>query len=163
LSDSATSSLAHWLQEFLDPDSFQSKITYLNAFAFQNKYPLVDSKNFVESLSVLVERLSEDYLNAKINLRPYLKQSEKQINALLHVDGSERLDLRKLSENELALIIRNTMKNEVFDPLAELWTDFRYATRFPKCARTIVCLRNAPSNSARSSQGLKQGVTRAMR
>lgn len=163
LSDSATSSLAHWLQDFLDPDSIQTKITYLNAFAFQNKYPLVDSKNLVESLSVFAERLSEDYLNTKINLRPYLKQTENQINGLLHVGGPKRSNFRKLSEGELAMIIQHTMKNEVFDPLAELWTDFRYASRFPKCARTIVCLRNIPSNSARSSEGLKQGVTRAMR
>lgn len=162
LSDSATSSLAHWLQAFLDPDSIQNKILYLNAFAFQYKYPLVDPKNLVESFSMLVERLSEDYLNTKLNLRPYLKQTEKQLKGLLHIEGPERLDFHKLTENELSMVIQNTMKSKIFDPLADLWTDFRYASRFPKCARTIMCLRNVPSNSAQSVEELKQGFTRAM-
>lgn len=163
LSDSATSSLAHWLQAFLDPASIQTKIAYLNVLAFQYKYPIVDPKNLIESFSILVDRLSEDYLNTKINLRPYLKQTERQLKGLLHIEGPEQLDFRKLTENELSMVIQNTMKNKVFDPLAELWTDFRYASRFPKCARTIMCLRNVPSNSAQSKEELKQGFTRAMR
>lgn len=163
ISDTTTSNVVHWLKDFLEPDSLQTKIMYLNAFLMQYNYPLLDPKNVVESFNQLIERVSQDYLNTKINLRPYFKQTEKQLKRLLHIEATEQIDFRTVSERELAIIVQHTMKNEVFDPLAVSWMDFRLASRFPKCARTILCQRNVPSNSARSPEGLKQGVTRATR
>ena len=163
ISDTATTNVVHWLKGFLEPDSLKTKIMYVNALLMQYNYPLLDHKNVAESFSQLIERLSQDYLNTKINLRPYFKHNEKQLKRLLHIEANEQIDFRTVSETELATIVQHTMKKEVFDPLAVIWSDFRLASRFPRCARTILCQRNVPSNSARSPDGLKQGVTRATR
>lgn len=160
ISDSTTSTVVHWFQDFLDPEGLNTKIFYLNALSQQYNYPLVDSKNVIETLAQLIERLSVDHLDAKIDLRPYLKHTEKQLRSLLHLEPYEKIDFRKFSERELSIAVQHTMKTEVFDSLSELWSDFRIASRFPKCARTVLCRRNVPNYSR---TGLKQGITRATR
>lgn len=162
ISEGATSTVVHWMQHFLDPESLNGRILFLNALSQQYNYPLIDPKNLIETLSQLLDRLSVDYFNTNINVRPYLRHTEKQLRGLLHIDPTERIDFRKFSGRELTIAVQHTMKTEIFDPLSQLWLDFRLASRFPKCARTILCRRNAPS-ATRSASGLKEGTTRAIR
>lgn len=162
LSDSTTATLVHWLQHFVNPDSLNTRIIYLNAMLMQYNYPTVDAKNVIETFSEVIEKLSADYMSTKVDLRPYLKHFDQQLKWLLNVDPDDHIDFRKFSEAELSHAIEYTMKTEVFDPIAALWSDFRLASRVPKCARTILCRRNLPQ-ATRSSFGLKEGVTRATR
>ena len=161
-SDTSTDFVAHWLRTNVNPDSFQSRLLYINALLQQYNYPPIDPQNEVESVSRVVERLSGDFLNMKIDLRPYLRHVEKQLKDVLHIVGPQKLDFRNFSEEELSHAVRYTMKNEVFDPLADLWADFRLASRVPKCARTILCRRNIPG-TYKSQAGLKEGITRGAR
>lgn len=162
LSDSTTATLVHWLQHFANPDSLNTRIVYLNAMLTQYNYPAVDAKNVIETLSEVVAKLCSDYMGTKVDIGPYLAHFDQQLKWLLKLSPDDHIDFRKFSEAELSHAIEYTMKTEVFDPIAALWSDFRLASRVPKCARTILCRRNLPQ-ATRSSFGLREGVTRATR
>lgn len=162
LADSAATTVVHWMQHFFDPTDMQTRLMYLNALLMQYNYPPVDPKNVLETLTDLIERLIEEQFSTHVDLKPYVKQTEKQFKSMLHLEPNEPFDFGRYNTKELTMATQRTIKGEMFDPLAELWSDFRLASRFPKCAQTIVCRRNAPS-SGRSAARLKQGITRAMR
>lgn len=162
MSDTATATLVQWLQDYLNPDSLQSRAMIINAMLLQYGYPMIDTKNLIESVSVLAEQLSKTFAGAPFNLRPYLKEAEAQLKYTLNLDSNSVIDFRNFSREELSHAVEYTMKTEVFDPLADIWSAFRLASRYPKCARFILCRQNAPPTT-RTSLGLKEGITRATR
>jgi len=126
----------------------------------QYGYPIIDPKNLIESISLLAEQLTKTFVGSSFNLRPYLKEAEHQLRYTLNLDSNSVIDLRNFSREELSHAVEYTMKSEVFDPLADIWSSFRLASRYPKCARFILCRQNAPPLT-RTSLGLKEGITRA--
>jgi len=85
-----------------------------------------------------------------------------QVKAMLGLSPSDVIDLQKYSAVDLADTVGYYVKSEFFDVLADIWSDFKLASRHPKCARTVICVRNSPQ-SVRSSLGLKQATTRSAR
>jgi len=81
---------------------------------------------------------------------------------MLGLDPSDAIDLHNYSAEDLADAVGYYVKSEFFDVLADIWSDFKLASRHPKCARTVICVRNSPQ-SVRTSLGLKQATTRSAR
>lgn len=159
MSDATTGLLVDWLHSFLDPETLNTRIMYVNAMLLNYNYPTIDSKNVIETVSLVVERLSKDFGDTQVDPKPYLLAADQQLKRLLNLAPSDTIDFRSFTQEELLHAFGNSMKSEVFDPLADLWSDFRVASRYPKCARTIVCLRN----SAGLTKGLKHAITQATR
>jgi hypothetical protein len=97
MSDTATETLVQWLQEYLNPDFLQSRAMVVNAMLFQYGYPIIDSKNLIESISVLGEHLSKTFAGTKFNLRPYLKEAERQLQYALNLDSNSVIDFRNFT------------------------------------------------------------------
>lgn len=85
-----------------------------------------------------------------------------QVKSMLGLDPSDAIDLHNYSATDLADTVGYYIKSEFFDVLADIWSDFKLASRYPKCARTVICVRNSPQ-SVRTSLGLKQAMTRSAR
>jgi len=164
MSDTTTSLFVDWLYDFIsNPENLKTKLFYLNGLLEQYKFPTIDPKNLIESISRLVDRLSKKFTGTQIEVKPYLQSADRHLRKVLHVeDHDDLLDFSDISKEELMHAVEHSMKTEVFDPLADLWADFRLASRYPKCARTIVCMRNSPSTT-RSAFGVKSAITRATR
>jgi len=160
LSESGTQQLVSWMQEILDPDSVKTKVSYVNALLLQAKLPTIDHKNLIETLSVVCDRIAKVYASRDIQSRVAMKAAEAQVKAMLGLSPSDVIDLQKYSAVDLADTVGYYVKSEFFDVLADIWSDFKLASRHPKCARTVICVRNSPQ-SVRSSLGLKQATTRS--
>ena len=98
MSDTATATLVQWLQEYLNPDFLQSRTMVVNAMLFQYGYPIIDPKNLIESISVLGEHLSKTFAGTKFNLRPYLKEAERQLQYALNLDSNSVIDFRNFTQ-----------------------------------------------------------------
>jgi hypothetical protein len=162
LSVTASAASIEWLQHFLSPDSLKTKVFYVNSFLLQYSYPPIDHKHLIDTSSVVIDRLVRDYLVYDVESRIFMKQAESQLKNLLHLDQSEDIDFRNYTQTELTNAVSHTVKLEFFDPLSKVWSDYKLAARYPKCARTILCLTNSLVN-IRTPLGLKAAVTRASR
>ena len=162
LSVTASAASIEWLQHFLSPDSLKTKVFDVNSFLLQYSYPPIDHKHLIDTSSVVIDRLVRDYLSYDVESRMLMKQAESQLKNLLHLDQSEDIDFRNYTQTELTNAVSHTVKLEFFDPLSKVWADYKLAARYPKCARTILCLTNSMVN-IRTPLGLKAAVTRASR
>jgi len=160
LSESATDELVAWVQHFLDPVNVKTKIFYVNAFLLQYNFPAIDHKNIIDTLSVVVDKIAKVFAGREIHSKLMMKGLELQLKSMLGLAPSDAMDLRNYSAEDLAHAVRYYVKSEFFDPLADIWSDFQLASRYPKCAETIICDRNAPQ-SIRTSLGLKKAITRS--
>ena len=102
------------------------------------------------------------FAGREIHSKLMMKGLELQLKSMLGLAPSDAMDLRNYSAEDLAHAVRYYVKSEFFDPLADIWSDFQLASRYPKCAETIICDRNAPQ-SIRTSLGLKKAITRSAR
>lgn len=160
LSENGTEQLVSWIQHILDPDSVKTKISFVNEFLAQASLPVIDHKNVIETTSVVCDRIAKVYAGREVNSRVTLKAAQAQLKAMLGLDPSDAIDLHNYSAEDLADAVGYYVKSEFFDVLADIWSDFKLASRHPKCARTVICVRNSPQ-SVRTSLGLKQATTRS--
>jgi len=158
LAETTCVNVVDWLQTFIDPMGLKTKVFYVNSYLLQYDYPPINPRHLIDTVSIVVDRMVHDFLTIQIESRPYMKQAEAELKRLLRVDQSKVLDLGNFTQTQLTRALRSSVEHEVIDPVADIWYDYKLASRYPRCARTIVCQRNAPAD-VRTPLGLKAAVT----
>lgn len=160
LAEMSAEYLAQWIRDFAEPEVMKMRVFYVNSYLLRYNYPAIDPKNLIASSSAAIDRISLDLMGSKVMPKRFLKRLEKKFKTVLRLDPTEEINLRNISQQNLANLIQFTINQEVLRSISDVWTDVQTAMDHPECARTILCMRNSP-NRLQTILGLKEATTRA--